>query len=84
MKIFVTATPEARAQRRALELAGRGEKADYRRHPRRHRQRDARDSGRAAAPLMAAPDAALLDTSRLGVEEAFAAAMRIVEARARA
>src|ERR1700736_2345648 len=85
VKIFVTATAETRAQRRALELAARGEKADYPAILADIAKRDARDSERAAAPLMAAPDAARLDTSRLGVEEAFAAALRIVEqARARA
>jgi CMP/dCMP kinase len=85
IKIFVTASPEARAQRRALELAARGEKIDYAAILADIAKRDARDSGRAAAPLKAAPDAALLDTSRLGVEAAFAAALQIVEqGRARA
>ena len=78
VKIFVTASPEARAQRRALELASRGEKIDYGAILADIAKRDARDSGRAAAPLRAAPDAALLDTTRLGVEAAFAEALRIV------
>src|SRR5580704_4567575 len=68
VKIFVTASPEVRAQRRALELAGRGEKADYAAILADIAKRDARDSGRVAAPLKAAADAALLDTSRLGVD----------------
>ncbi len=80
VKIFVTASPEVRAQRRALELAARGEKVDYGAILADIAKRDARDSGRAAAPLKAASDAALLDTSRLGVEAAFAEALRIVEA----
>ena len=80
VKIYVTANSAARAQRRALELAGRGEKADYAAILADIAKRDARDSERAAAPLKAAPDAALLDTSRLGVEAAFAEALRIVEA----
>jgi cytidylate kinase len=79
VKIFVTASPEARAQRRALELASRGERIDYAAILADIAKRDARDSGRAAAPLRAAPDAALLDTTRLGVEAAFAEAVRIVE-----
>jgi cytidylate kinase len=66
---------------RALELAARGERADYGAILADIGKRDARDSGRAAAPLRAAPDAALLDTSRLGVEAAFAEAVRIVEER---
>ena len=78
VKIFVTASPEARAQRRALELASRGEKIDYGAILADIAKRDARDSGRAAAPLRAAPDAALLDTTRLGVEAPFAEALRIV------
>jgi cytidylate kinase len=81
VKIFVTASAEARAQRRALELAGRGERTDYRAILADIAQRDARDAGRSAAPLKAAQDAALLDTSALGVEAAFAEAVRIVEER---
>jgi len=81
VKIFVTASPEARAQRRALELAARGERIAYGAILADITQRDARDSTRAAAPLRAAPDAAVLDTSRLGVEAAFAEAVRIVEER---
>ena len=50
-KIFVTASPETRAQRRALELAGRGEKADYAAILAEIVKRDARDSERADAPL---------------------------------
>jgi cytidylate kinase len=78
VKIFVTASPETRAQRRALELAGRGEKVDYAAVLEDIRKRDARDSGRAAAPLKAADDAVTLDTTLLGIEEAFAAALAIV------
>jgi cytidylate kinase len=78
VKIFVTASPEARAQRRALELASRGERFDYAAILADIARRDARDSGRAAAPLKAAADAAVLDTTRLGVEAVFAEALRIV------
>ena len=81
VKIFVTASAAARAQRRALEFARRGEKADYAAILADIAKRDARDSERAEAPLRAATDAALLDTTRLGVEAAFAAALDIVEAR---
>ena len=83
VKIFVTASPAARAQRRALELAGRGERADYTAILADIAKRDARDSERADAPLRAAPDAMTLDTTRLSVEAAFAAAVDIVEARRR-
>jgi cytidylate kinase len=83
VKIFVTASPAARAQRRALELAQRGESADYGAILADIARRDARDSGRADAPLRAAADAALLDTTGMSVEAAFAQALRIVESRRR-
>lgn len=78
-KLFVTASPEVRAQRRALELRGRGERADYAAVLADIRRRDERDAGRSAAPLLAAPDAVRLDTSDLDVEGAVAAAIAIVE-----
>ena len=83
VKIFVQASPEARAQRRALELAAGGEKSDYAAILSEILKRDARDSERDAAPLKPAPDAILLDTTRLSIEGAFDAARRIVEARAK-
>ena len=79
VKIFVTATPETRAQRRALELKGRGEPVDYAAVLDDIRKRDALDSSRSTAPLRAAEDAAVLDTTLLDVEAAFAAALQIVE-----
>jgi cytidylate kinase len=82
VKIFVTASPEARAQRRALELAARDEKFDYATILGEILKRDARDSGREAAPLKPAADAILIDTTRLTVEAAFDAAREIIEARA--
>ena len=81
VKLFVTATPEVRAARRHRELAGRGEVASFEGILADIRRRDARDSGRGDAPLKAAEDAVLLDTSALGVEEAFQAALAIVENR---
>jgi cytidylate kinase len=80
-KLFVTATPEVRAARRHKELAGRGETAGFEGILADIRRRDARDSGRSDAPLKAAEDAIVLDTSALTVEEAVAAAIRIVDAR---
>ncbi|MDI9848353.1 (d)CMP kinase [Rhodoblastus sp. 17X3] len=78
IKIFVTASPEIRAQRRSLELRGRGEKVDYPAILEDIRKRDRRDSERADAPLMPADDATILDTTDLNVEGAFAAALDIV------
>jgi cytidylate kinase len=79
VKIFVTASAPARAQRRALELAKRAEKADYYAILADILKRDARDSERAAAPLRPADDAIRLDTTHLGIDAAVAEAMRIVE-----
>ncbi len=80
-KIFVTASPEARAQRRALELRGRGETVDYASILQDIRKRDQRDSERADAPLKPADDAKILDTTDLNIEAAFATALAMVEAR---
>ena len=80
VKIFVTASPEARAQRRSLELRGRGEKVDYPAILEDIRKRDKRDSERKDAPLKPAADARLLDTTDLNVEGAFAAALALAQA----
>ncbi len=82
VKIFVTASAETRANRRALELAKRGEKVDYAAVLDDIRKRDERDSHRSAAPLVAAADAVLLDTTHLDIEAAVKAALAIVEERA--
>lgn len=79
VKIFVTASPEARATRRTLELQGRGEAVDYADVLADIRKRDARDAARDVAPLVAAADAARLDTTELDIAAAFAAALAIVE-----
>lgn len=80
VKIFITASAAARAQRRALELAQRGEKADYNAILADILRRDARNSERATAPLHPASDAIKLDTTHLGIEAAVAQAIGIVEA----
>jgi cytidylate kinase len=79
VKLFVTATPEVRAARRHRELAARGESVAYEDVLADIRRRDARDSGRADAPLAIAADAHLLDTSALSISEALAAAARIID-----
>jgi cytidylate kinase len=79
VKIFVTASLEARAQRRALELAARSVRVDYTSVLEDIRKRDERDASRASAPLRPAEDAVVLDTTHLGVEDAVAAARRIVD-----
>jgi len=81
VKFFLTASMEARAQRRHKELLERGEKSIYARVLQDLRERDARDSGRETAPLKAAADALRLDTSEMDADQAFAAAMAEIEKR---
>jgi cytidylate kinase len=81
VKIFVTASPEARATRRALELNQNGDRIDYAAVLADIRQRDERDKSRTSAPLKVADDAAVLDTTKLDVAAAIAAALEIVHAR---
>jgi cytidylate kinase len=78
-KLFVTASPEVRAHRRCEELAGRGLGAAFEDVLADIRARDARDGARTAAPLVRAPDAELLDTSPLSIEDAIEAAVALVE-----
>ena len=72
VKIFLTATPEARAQRRLAELQAKGQAADYATVLADIRLRDDQDTHRAVAPLRQAADAVLLDTSAIGLEESYA------------
>lgn len=81
VKIFVTATPEARAARRHAELVGRGEAVTFEQVLADIAKRDERDSGRASAPLLRADDAEILDNTHLGVEESWQAALAIVARR---
>jgi CMP/dCMP kinase len=81
VKIFVTASDEARAHRRFLEHQARGESVTYDELLADIRRRDARDSGRAAAPMHAAADALHLDTTDLDAEQAFQAALQLIGAR---
>jgi cytidylate kinase len=78
VKIFVTADVEVRARRRFEEYVRRGENVTYEDVLDVIRQRDARDAGRAAAPLLQAPDAVLLDTTAMNIEMAFQAALDII------
>ena len=78
VKLFVTASPEARAERRYQELRKRGVDTIKPRVLAEMAERDRRDSERAAAPLKAAPDAWLLDTSDMDADAAFAAALAFI------
>ena len=77
VKLFITASPEVRAKRRQLELGS----ADYESILADIRARDDRDSKRATAPLVAAKDAVVLDTSEMDIAAAVAAAIGVVEKR---
>ncbi len=71
LKIFLTASPEARARRRMLELEAKGTPVSFEETLQAIEQRDAQDRGRAVAPLKPAEDAVLVDTSDIGFEESF-------------
>jgi cytidylate kinase len=78
VKIYVTATPEVRAERRFLEMQGRGEAATYEGVLADIRRRDQRDASRDTAPMRSADDAFLLDTSNLDIEAAFDTAVGVI------
>jgi cytidylate kinase len=79
-KLYVTATPDVRAERRWKQLRGQGEDVAYEDVLADIRRRDARDGSRDAAPMRPADDAALLETTEMTIEQAADAARRIVEA----
>jgi cytidylate kinase len=77
VKLFVTASPEIRAERRLRELLTRGMTSHYDDVLADIRARDARDSGRKVAPLKPACDALMLDTSTLDADQSIAEALRL-------
>ncbi|MCC7271301.1 MAG: (d)CMP kinase [Alphaproteobacteria bacterium] len=81
IKIFLTADPVERARRRAKELRERGLDTIDSRVLRDIRERDARDSSRATAPLVPAADAHVIDTTQLDADAAFAAALAYIATR---
>ena len=80
IKLFVTATPQVRAGRRAAELKAAGNPVSEAEVLADILRRDERDTKRAAAPLKPAPDAHLLDTTQLDIDAAFRSAVDIIEA----
>ena len=78
LKIFLTASPEARAKRRLAEMREKGIEGDFDAVLKDINYRDAQDSGRAAAPLRKAEDAVLVDTSELDFDESFAVLCELV------
>ena len=81
VKLFVTASDAVRAERRFLELSGKGQDVTREGVLADLQMRDKRDSERATAPLVAADDAVVLDTSQMGIEEAVAKAIEVIEAK---
>jgi cytidylate kinase len=79
VKLFVTASDEVRAHRRFLELAARGDDVTEAGVLADLRARDARDSARETAPLRAAEDAIVLDTSTMTIDEAVTAAVAVID-----
>ncbi len=79
VKLFVTADVEERARRRHKELLDNGEASIYSRVLQALKDRDARDSNRSAAPLKAASDAIVIDTTAMNPDEAFATALGFIQ-----
>lgn len=78
VKLFVTASPEARAKRRTDEMVSKGQDAQYAAVLEDLKRRDERDSKRTVAPMRQADDAVLLDTTEMDIEAAFQAAVDII------
>jgi len=81
IKLFVTASLEKRAERRLKELLASGADVIQETVLAEMRERDARDQNRAVAPLIAADDAFVLDTTSLDADQAFAAALGVIRSR---
>ncbi len=80
VKVFLTASAEVRAERRCHQLIGQGYRANIDQLRREIAARDEQDRSRAVAPLQQAPDARLLDTSDLSIDEAVAKVLKWVHA----
>ena len=78
VKIFLTASPEVRAQRRLDEMLAKGQKGNFQQVLADIQQRDYQDSHRPIAPLKRAKDAVLLDTSELDIDGVIAAMKKVV------
>lgn len=83
-KLFITASAEARADRRVKELQARGETAIYARVLQDMQERDARDQGRSISPTKPATDALIIDTSDLTAEQVFERALAFIASKMKA
>jgi len=81
LKIYLDATAECRAARRHAELRKRGQRRAYRHILAEMQRRDKIDSERAVAPLRPAPDAVILDTTRLAVPDVMRAVLQLIQDR---
>jgi len=81
LKVFLSASAEARAERRLRELRAKGVETSFEEVLRDMAYRDRQDSSRAAAPLKAAEDAVLLDTTELSLEQSVESLCTLIEAR---
>lgn len=81
LKVFLTASPEKRAERRYAELRGHGSEESYEQVLRETLRRDGQDESRAAAPLRRAEDAVVVDTSELTLEESIEAVCSLIAGR---
>ncbi len=79
VKIFITASPEARAKRRYAELCQRGVETTYEEVLSEMKWRDENDSNRDIAPAVPAPDAIMFDNSPFGIEETVTEAQKIID-----
>jgi len=81
LKIFLTASPEVRAERRYKQLIEKGISANLRALSRDLAERDARDANRPVAPLVPAPDSQVLDSSALSIDEVAERILRLYRER---
>lgn len=81
VKLFVIASDAIRAERRFKELLAKGEAVTYEGVLQDIKTRDARDAGRDVAPMIAAEDAYVLDTSKMSIDQAVAAAIAVINAK---
>jgi cytidylate kinase len=81
LKVFLTASPEVRAERRYKQLIDKGINANLRALSRDLQERDSRDANRAVAPLVPAPDAQVLDSSALSIEAVVERLLKMVQER---
>ncbi len=81
LKVFLTASPEVRAERRYNQLKDKGINANLRALSRDLQERDARDANRAVAPLIPAPDSQVLDSTALSIEAVVDRILKMVQER---